>query len=356
MWFPSFLVSFALSFGLTFGVKKLATKFNILDHPGPRKLQKNPIPLMGGLAIFFATSLVLWWQGKYLVVGLLHYHHWLGVLFGAIFLMIGGFLDDKYNLKPSQQVIWPILASLAVIAGGVGIEKITNPLSGFLYLNDWKIPLGYWFGQMHYFVVITDVFTFLWLMGMMFTTKLLDGLDGLSSGVGATASIMIFLFTMTTRYYQPDVALAAIVFAGACLGFLMWNWHPAKIYVGEGGSMLLGFVLGVLSIISGGKIAVALLIMGIPIMDVAWAIIRRTLSGKNPFKSADRLHLHFRLADSSLGVRKTVIIYYIFSATFGLSALFLQSRGKLVSLLFLGLIMVSLIMWLARLDKKSKIS
>lgn len=356
MWFTSFLASFILSLLLTLIIRKLAIKFNILDHPSDRKLQKKPIPLMGGLAIFLATSLVLLWQGKYLVVGLLHYHHWLGVLIGATLLMIGGFLDDKYNLKPSQQLIWPILASLAVIAGGVGIEKISNPLSGFLYLNDWKVPVGYWFGQMHYFVVITDVFTFLWLMGMMFTTKLLDGLDGLSSGVGATASIIIFLFTMTTRYYQPDVALAAIVFAGACLGFLVWNWHPAKIYIGEGGSMLLGFVLGVLSIISGGKIAVALLIMGIPIMDVAWAIIRRSLEGKNPFKSPDRKHLHFRLADSSLGIRKTVIIYYIFSIVFGLSALFLQSRGKLITLLVLGVIMMVIVMWLARLDKKSKIS
>jgi len=356
MWFTSILASFALSLLLTYIIQRLAIKFNILDHPSVRKLQKKAVPLWGGLGIFLATVIVLVWRSQYLVVGQLQYHHWLGVLVGALILVIGGALDDKYDLKPWQQLIWPIIASLAVIAGGVGIEKISNPMSGFLYLNDLQVPIGYWFGQMHYFVVITDIFTFLWLMGMMYTTKLLDGLDGLASGVGAVASIIIFLFTMTTRYYQPDIALAAGVFFGACLGFLVWNWHPAKIYLGEGGSTLIGFVLGVLSIISGGKIAVALLIMGIPIMDVAWAIVRRSLQGKNPFRNPDRKHLHFRLADSSLGVRNTVLIYYVFALVFGLSALFLQSRGKLVSLLVLGLIMLTIIIWLAHLDKKSKIS
>jgi UDP-GlcNAc:undecaprenyl-phosphate GlcNAc-1-phosphate transferase len=356
MWIASLSASFILALCLTYFTRNLAKKYKILDHPGGRKLQTKAVPLWGGLAIFLAAALVLLWQNKFLVVGQLEYHHWWGVLIGALILVIGGALDDKYDLKPRQQIIFPILASLAVIAGGVGIAKITNPFSGLVYLDNWQVPLGYWFGQMHYFVVITDIFTFLWLMGMMYTTKLLDGLDGLASGVGAVASIMIFLFTMTTRYYQPDIALAAAVFAGACLGFLVWNWHPAKIYLGEGGSTLIGFILGVLSIISGGKIAVALLIMGIPIMDVVWAIVRRSLEGKNPFKNPDRQHLHFRLADSRLGVRKTVIIYYIFAVMFGLNALFLQSRGKLISLLILGLVMLGIIIWLARLDKKSKVA
>jgi len=270
--------------------------------------------------------------------------------------MVGGTLDDKYDLSSSQQIIWPVLACLAVIAGGVGIEKITNPLSGLIFLNQWQIPLGVWGGHAHYFNVIADSFTFVWLMGMIFTTKLLDGLDGLSSGVGAVGALIIFLFTVTTRYYQPDIALAALVLAGALLGFLVWNWHPAKIFIGDGGSLLIGFALGVLSIISGGKIAIALLVMGLPILDVVWTFIRRWSRGKNPLRAADRGHLHFKLLDSGLGPRRTVIVYCGLAALFGLSALFLQSRGKLLALLILGGVMLVMIIWFAWLDKKEKIT
>jgi len=355
MYFYIFLATFILSMILTVLVKKLAKKLKIVDLPNEqRKHHKGAVPLLGGVAIFLATVIVLFWQKEALVSGNLAYHHWLGVLIGATFLVLGGVLDDKYNLKPKYQIIWPLLACLSVVAGGVGIEKITNPFAGLLFLNQWSLPIGFWWGQMHYFEVLTDLFTILWLMGMIYTTKLLDGLDGLVTGVGAIGSLIIFLFTTTTRYYQPDIALASLVFAGALLGFLIFNWRPAKIFLGEGGSLLLGFVLGVLSIISGGKIAIALLIMGIPILDVIWLIISRLSQGKNPFKTADRRHLHFRLLDSGLGVRKTVLVYYVLSAIFGLSALFLQSKGKLVLLAVLGLLMLALIVWFAYLDKKNK--
>ncbi len=347
----------ALIFALV--VKKLAWKWQILDQPQSdvnRKKHHKATALLGGWAIFLAVLIVLFWQRQILVSGNLQYHHWLGVMVGAMLLLIGGSLDDKYNLSARQQIVWPILAVLAVIAGGVGIEKITNPFSGLLFFDQWKIPVGWWFGQMHYFVVIADTFTFLWLMSMMYTTKLLDGVDGLVSGITAIGSLIIFLFTITTRYYQPDIALAALVLGAACLGFLVLNWHPAKIFLGEGGSLLLGFSLGVLSIISGGKIAIALLILGIPILDVIWTIFRRLSQGKNPFKTADRGHLHFRLLDSGLGPRKTVLLYCLISAVFGLSALFLQSRGKLFSVLLLGGLMLAVVIWFVYLDKKAKIS
>ena len=189
-------------------------------------------------------------------------------------------------------------------------------------------------------------------MGMMYTTKLLDGIDGLVTGVTAIGGFIIFLFTMTTKYYQPDIGLAALILAAACLGFLIFNWHPAKIFLGEGGSLLLGFILGVLAIISGGKIAIALLIMGIPIMDVIWTIIRRIKDKKNPFKFADKKHLHFRLLDLGLSQKKTVLIYYGFSAIFGLSALFLQSRGKLIVLGALAAIMLGVVVWFNYLEKR----
>ena len=340
MYIYLFLVSFFLALALTWLVKKIAVKFNFIDKPdAARKLHKKPMPLLGGWAIFAAASIVLFWQRELLVSGQLAYHHWLGVWLGGLILMIGGTMDDKYNLSSKWQLLFPVLASLAVIMGGVGIEKVTNPLAGLLFFSAWQ----------------AYIFTFIWLMGMIFTTKLVDGIDGLSSGLTTIGCLIIFLFTATTRYYQSDIAVAALVFAGATFGFLVWNWHPAKIFVGDGGSLLLGFVLGVLSIISGGKIAIALLIMGIPILDVIWTIGRRLLAGKNPLKSADRQHLHFRLQDR-FGVRQTVLIYSLLAAVFGLSALFLQAKGKLFAVLILALIMAFFVGWFSYVDKKNRIS
>ena len=159
---------------------------------------------------------------------------------------------------------------------------------------------------------------------------------------------------MTTKYYQPDIGLAALILAGACLGFLIFNWNPARIFLGEGGSLFLGFALGVLAIISGGKIAIALLIMGIPIMDLIWTIVRWLIKKQNPFKSADRKHLHHRLLDIGLTQKKVVFVFYAFSLVFGLSALFLQSRGKVAVLGVLVFIMLFIIIGFSCLDKRSK--
>ena len=175
---------------------------------------------------------------------------------------------------------------------------------------------------------------------MMYTTKLLDGLDGLVSGISAIGAIIIFLLTTMTKYYQPDTALLSLIFSACCIGFLIFNFNPAKIFLGEGGSLFTGFMLGVLSIISGGKIATALLIMGIPILDAAWVILRRIFEGKSPFKTADRKHLHFRLLDLGMNQKQTVIFMYFLSAGFGISTLFLQSKSKLIALGVLALVML----------------
>jgi UDP-GlcNAc:undecaprenyl-phosphate GlcNAc-1-phosphate transferase len=333
-----FIVAVILTIFSTVIVRRLALKFDIVDRPGPeRKIHKISVPLLGGVAVFFPLFLMFYFVSDKLLEGSLESRHWLGLFTGACFLMIGGFLDDKYGISPKYQVIWPVLASLSVIAGGVSIAKITNPLGSFFY-----------FGP-----ILSGTFIFLWLVGMMYTTKLLDGIDGLVTGVTAIGALIIFLFTMTTRYYQPDLGVAALILAGCSLGFLVFNWHPAKIFLGEGGSLLLGYVLGVLAIISGGKIAIALLIMGLPIMDVVWTIARRIGAGKNPFRFADRKHLHFRLLDLGLGQRKTALVYYFFAAVFGLSALFLQSTGKLVALGFLVIIMLGAVIIFSRRDRKS---
>ncbi|MFA4833484.1 MAG: MraY family glycosyltransferase [Patescibacteria group bacterium] len=348
-----FLISVLLTVISTLLVKYLAGRFNIVDKPVlERKIHKTNVPLLGGLAIFLSFFITLYFTRGQLLSGNLEIHHWLGFFIGACLLMIGGFLDDKYNLKPGWQFVFPVLASLAIVAGGVEIGKITNPLGGFLYLDEWKIPITEWGGAMRYFVVLSDSLIILWLLGMMYTTKLLDGLDGLVSGLGAIGGVIIFLFTITTKYYQPDIGLAALIFSACCLGFLFFNWHPAKIFLGEGGSLLLGFILGVLAIISGGKIAIALLVMGIPILDVIWTIIRRLAAGKNPFKFADRGHLHFRLLDLGLGQKKTVLIFYCLALIFGASGLFLQSLGKVLALSILFVLMLILVIGFSYLDKK----
>ncbi len=254
--------------------------------------------------------------------------------------MIGGVLDDRYNLRPSRQIIFPLLAICSLIIGGVAIEKISNPFGGFLYLNS--------------LFFVGPLLIAAWLLGMMYTTKLLDGVDGLVSGVSGIGGLVIFLFTLSTRYYQPDIAFAAILLAGAISGFLIFNWHPAKIFLGEGGSLLLGYILGVLAIISGGKIAIALLVIGIPILDVAWTILRRFMQGKNPFRFADKKHLHHRLLALGLGQRKTVLIFYALSLIFGLSGLFLQSRGKFLALLILVILMFFMVIGFWLLDRREK--
>lgn len=333
-----FILTVLLAVGLTFLVWKLAGKLNIVDRPdSERKFHQGNIPLLGGLAVFFAFFIVLFIFRDKLLTGDLRPEHWLGFFIGACWLMLGGFLDDKYDLKPAWQFVFPVLAIASVIAGGVQIEKMTNPFGGYLYLGS-----------------ASAIIIVFWLLGMMYTTKLLDGLDGLVTGLTAIGSLVIFLFTLTSKYYQPDISLAALVLAGASIGFLFFNWHPAKIFLGEGGSLFLGYALGVLAIISGGKIAIALLVMGIPILDVVWTILRRLAGGQNPFKFADRKHLHFRLLGAGLTVRQSVLLYYLVAILFGLSALFLQSVGKVMALAALAIIMLLIVMFFSYLDRNRK--
>jgi UDP-GlcNAc:undecaprenyl-phosphate GlcNAc-1-phosphate transferase len=343
-YFLIFLLSLVLTAIFTIIVKRAAIYFKVVDYPDAklegRKIHKLATPLLGGLAIFFAYFLVLFLFSDKFLSGNLRFSHLLGFFIGALIIMVGGALDDKYNLKPYQQIIFPLLAIVSVIIGGVEISKITNPYGAPF---DLKI-ISY----------LSPLLISFWLLGLMYTTKLLDGVDGLVSGVSGIGAFVIFLFTLTTRYYQSDIAFASIILFGATLGFLIFNWHPAKIFLGEGGSLLLGYILGVLAIISGGKIAIALLVMGIPVLDVAWTILRRILKGKNPFRFADRKHLHHRLLDLGLGQRGTVLVFYAFSLLFGLSGLFLQSRGKFLILLFLLFIMFLVVITFWYLDKKKE--
>lgn len=352
-----FFIAFLLSLLFTYLIRRLALYYKILDYPSlSRKIHKKSIPLLGGLGIFLAFTCTLGYYALFtdriLDSYILGKHLW-GILLGGMILMIGGILDDKFSLKPWQQFIFPFLAVLVVIASGIGINCITNPLGGTIKLDTVKWPLFTLNGLPYQITLFADLFTLVWLLGMIYTTKFLDGLDGLVSGICTIGSVVLFFLSLRPEVMQPETAMLCIILAGCALGFLIFNFHPAKIFLGEGGSIFLGFALGTLAIISGGKIATALLVMGIPILDLVWVVVRRAITKRSPFLG-DRKHLHFRLLDIGFSHRQAVLFLWFWSACFGVTAIFLEGKAKLVSLGVLVLIMIILAMVLVWLYKRKK--
>lgn len=320
-------------------------RFDIVDRPvkQSRKIHTKVTPLGGGIAVFlsffimvFLARFALGDLGSEVIT-----RHLIGLFLAATVLIVGGAIDDKYVLRAKQQIWFPLLATFVMIAVGVGPDVITNPLGGTLDLYQFQFSLA----GLGTVVWLADLIVFLWLMGMMMTTKLLDGLDGLVSGVVLIGAIMIFFLSMQADWYQPEVALLALLFAGVLCGFLVWNWHPAKIFLGEGGSTLLGLILGTLAIISGGKIATTLLVMGIPILDIIRVMVQRAKQ-KQPLFRGDSNHLHFQLIHSGLTQTQAVLLFYSISLLFGLTTLFLQSSQKVFALLLLLVLMLLISLWL----------
>lgn len=330
-----FLLTLAISFLATPIVIRFADKFKIYDIPNQkRKIHSHATPLLGGFAVFIAFTLSLLWYFKTegLNFEVIPVKFFIGMLSGGVVLMLGGFLDDKYNLPPKILWLFPALASLLVVWSGIGIgiKQISNPFGSPISIdyNFFTFPLS-------------GIIMWMYLIGLIFTTKFLDGLDGLCAGISIIGGLTLFALSLLPHINQPMTASIAIIFSGGLLGFLIFNFHPAKIFLGESGSTFCGFLLGTLSIILGGKIATVLLVMGIPILDVAWAIIRRLFYGQSPFKG-DRTHLHHRLFDIGLSHRQTVLVLWLISAVFGFVAVFLQSFGKLIALLILFCLMLTL--------------
>lgn len=342
-YFIIFICTFCVAILATLAVRKFAKYAKILDDPkGKRKIHKKPIPLMGGMAIYVTFFLVLaiyylFFDGFGDTIQAIHL---VSLFISGTILMIGGVIDDTYDIG-AYSFIFPCIAALILIPIDLGFDKVTNPFGGVIMLDAWKFTIFTLSDITYYFVVIADIFMMMWLLGMTYTTKLLDGLDGLVGGLTAIGSFIIFLLSTTDAYYQPEVAVMALVLCAACLGFLVFNSHPASIFLGEGGSVFTGFTLGVLAIISGGKIATALLVMGIPILDILWVITRRLRSKSSVF-SFDAKHLHHRLLYSGLSQRQAVLILYVLSFSFGITTLFLQSLQKLFTLGILLFVMVVL--------------
>ncbi len=337
---PNLMLAFISSAIISYIIARLlivvAKKYNILDLPKvSRKIHDRPIPLLGGVAIYGAWALVvlfLQFSNQLLDVRMA-WSMIVWFLLAGLILIINGVLDDKYNLKPQISIWGPIIASIIVIYGGLSITHVTNPTGGVFYLDTLFVS---W---------LPVIITFLWLMGITYTTKLLDGVDGLTPGIGLIASLVIFVISLSWDVVGSTTSLLSLTLAGAIAGFLILNWHPAKIFLGEGGSTFIGFSLGVLAIISGSKIATALLVMGLPLLDIFWVVIKR-LRKKQAFWKGDNEHLHFRLLKAGLNQRQVVIFMSLVALAFGLVSIFFTTKAKIGALLLLLVFMFLLSSWL----------
>jgi len=309
-----FSIAFVVAFFMTPFVKNLAIKLNAIDVPKDnRRVHKTPIPRLGGLAILAGFIMALIYY--LIMVGLNNTEVFnskiIGLLLGIIIIEIAGIWDDIKPIRAWTKLLFQIVAAAVVVGCGVRIEGISNPFvnDGFISLGMWSIPL-----------------TMVWIVGITNAINFIDGLDGLAAGVATISSLSLLFIAVYLNQWQTIVLAAGL--AGATMGFLPFNFNPAKIFMGETGSAFLGFTLGTISIMGLVKsytaiaIIVPLVVLGLPIFDTAFAIIRRVLSGKSPMQ-ADRGHLHHRLVDSGLSQKQSVIILYIISAFLGLAGIVL---------------------------------
>lgn len=325
-------------------VIRVAERFDALSYPTEaRWVHARPIPRIGGVAIFvgllsgLAVTFVLPVDRFPQEVERI-----LLFVLGATLVLTAHLYDDLVGLSPFAKLTWQVIGAAVVVLPrlrgpehGLVIEQFNNPLGGVVVL-----PL---FGAI--------VFTFFWIVGMMNTVNFLDGLDGLAGSVTLIAAMVMFLHTFFRPSGNPQftISLLAIALAGSVAGFLLFNWYPARIMMGDSGAMLLGYVLAVLSIIGGAKIATALLVLWLPILDVAWLIVYRLWNGRSPLE-ADRGHLHHRLLDLGWSQRRIASLFVGISLAFGLMALLMPGPiYKFIVLIVAGVVGLALLSWLAHL-------
>lgn len=342
----SFFMTYVTVFLTAFFLALLATPFSgwlgrrlqLTDRPGGRRMHQGEVSRLGGVALFagfmgagllvFALSRAgIWPPIRAEDQGLLT-----GVLVGSAGMFIFGLGDDYYELSAWPQFAAQFGVTLVAIGFDIIIERVTLPIFGYTIFPPW----------------ITYPLTIFWVMGMINTVNWLDGIDGLAAGVTAIASVLFAIHAYTLG--QTIVALFPLALAAACLGFLPFNFHPARVFMGSSGSMVLGYALASLSILAPAKVATALLVLGIPIIDVGWLSIQRWRQRRNPMV-AGRDHLHYRLLDVGFSQRQIVLLYYAFCATFGLLALLIEDRlFKLMALTVMGLLTLGLLWRLSRVD------
>lgn len=318
------LMAFGISLILTPVMAWVARKIGFLAYPHSRGVHQKPIPYLGGVAMAAAFFLALYLAGG---IG----GKAMGVVaLGGLGMLLLGLWDDARPLRPLWKFLGQVAIAAGAVAGGLRVEVITHPL-GEGYLN-----LG----------ILSWPFSILWIVALVNVLNLSDGLDGLASGITAISSLTLLLAAAFTGA-PAAILLMAAALLGASAGFLPWNFHPARIFMGDAGSLFLGYMLAAISIQGALKapaalsILVPILVLGVPIFDTAWAILRRWRAGQ-PIGQADNGHLHHRLLGFGLSQRQTVLLLYCISAWLGLGSLALVYLPHVLALLILALVAFSI--------------
>lgn len=292
-------------------VSKLAFKLGAVDRPDKRKVHSRLMPRLGGLAIYLGFTVVMLFRvdiSKSMT----------GLLLGGTIIVLLGVLDDIRDISPRVKLLGQILAAAVAVAFGIEVNYITNPFGGTIILNWFGLP---WGGPL----------TVLWIVGITNALNLIDGLDGLAGGLSAIAAVT--LAVIGWREGTTVLVLPALILAASTIGFLRYNFYPAKIFMGDSGSMFLGYTLACLSVIGLTKTAtvvsvfIPILILGIPIFDTLFAIIRRYINNQPIFK-ADKEHLHHRLLAVGLSHRQTVLAIYAVNLVLGASAVWMTAMAN----------------------------
>ena len=325
----SVLVAFIIALATTPVVRMFAQQVGAIDVPNEaRRVHDHPIPRMGGLAIFFGfiIAVILFADITNPVKG---------ILIGSIIIVVMGAIDDVMNLSPLLKLAVQIVAAAVAIYYGIVIHVVTNPAIANTMFDTGKLAIP---------------LTILWIVGCTNAVNLIDGLDGLACGVSVISSLTMLAVALMVAEGNVAIILAALV--GGCLGFLPYNLHPAKLFMGDTGSQLLGYVLATVSILGMFKyyaivtFIVPVLALAIPLSDTVFAFIRRLLKGQSPFK-ADRGHFHHRLLDMGLSQKQVVAILYSISAIIGLAAVVLASNwGILRVILAVLAFVIALTLWI----------
>ncbi|MDO4563667.1 MAG: MraY family glycosyltransferase [Clostridia bacterium] len=307
----AFIMAFTVTFCATPFVKKFAFKIGAVDVPTDgRRMHTTPKALLGGLAIFLgftvAAAFCAVWNKQLIAT-----------MCGAVIIVVVGAFDDRYNISAKLKLLFQILAALIPVFAGITIERMTFPTSiipsGVLEFGIWGAPL-----------------TVVWIVAVTNALNLIDGLDGLAVGVASISSMTLLCISIIVA--EPFVGTLTACLVGACIGFLPYNFNPAKLFMGDTGALFLGYMLSVLSMMGLYKsytlvsFAVPLLVLGLPIFDTGAAIIRRAKNRK-PIMSADRSHLHHKLVDSGCTHKQAVLIIYAMCILLGMCAIILMASG-----------------------------
>lgn len=318
-----------ISFVLTPVVRWLVVRHDIVDRPEARRVNIVPIPRAGGLAVaaaFLAVAGVFLFlnQREDFVVRPLFLTDGeiAALLLGGAGAAALGALDDYFDLRARWQLLIQVGLAASAVWLGVGIEQINDPFGT---------------GAIRFDAVVAAAFTMFWIIGMMNSINWIDGLDGLSSGIAIIAAVTLGVISLTTEVRQPLIAVLCFALAGALLGFLRWNFHPARIFAGTSGVQFIGYTIAILSILGSAKVAVALLVLGVPIIDTFWIIVRRLWERRSPF-SPDRSHIHHRMLDLGLSHRRTVLLIYAICIVLAVLALLLSGINQLYA--FIGVFLV----------------